>query len=920
MFPTFKQRLDTIRTRLRSIAPLVHAETHPLPSLEYRPEGASDWTPIPPNSYWGTWQTRFEMRGSFTVPRQWKPSERIALHLPIGAAEEFIHPEALVFIDDTPLAAVDMNHQLFILPRAFKSKGEHTLRLSGWTGLGGSLEGDLKQRLYMQQPALVLHNQHVSDFVTLARAAVQAVETLDENQPARYDLLAALEAAFAVISTVPPLSAERANIATAHEVLTKEIAASGAPHPLTLHSVGHAHIDTAWLWTTATTQGKVDRSFHTVLHLMDEYPEYIFGASQPQLYDWFRQAYPESFARLQQRVKEGRWELLSGQWIESDGNVTGAESLVRQFMLGRKFYVEHFGEKALSKILFLPDTFGFPASLPQIAAQAGMEYFFTIKLRWNEVNEFPYDTFWWQGLDGSRLLAHMSTVPWGGRIHEAATYNADPNPPSAMAAWLKLKNKRERDVLMAYGWGDGGGGPTRDMLDMIRALKEFPAIPQHRTSRAGDFYNLLKEKYGENAPTWKGELYLETHQGTLTSQNRIKRWNHDAEALIHDVEFLATFASLIDPAYRYPYVDLNCAWQIICLNQFHDILPGSSIPEVYVEAGQRVAQLMDLLNGLKHVALEAIAGQFDADLLAINTLDSSRHDLLSVPNAPAIRFAAADKAITPEQDVEGARLLQVDVPAFGVLPLHNTRGTRRVGKPVHVEPNVLDNAHLRAEFDDAGRITRLRDKLSDRELIPTGSKANQLAAYEDRPANFPAWNIDPTYTTPFAFAEAAEPPRVVEEGLLRSTIEFKLKLLGSTITQRVSLGNVSEYGSIPQYGGTDLLFDTEIDWQDRLVLLKAEFPVAVQPDQATYGIQWGHVKRPTGTNTSWDAAQWEVAHHGWFSLEDDRETVTLFDDGLYGSSVRDNVMALTLIKRGAGPTPMAMAVSGGCATGCRCTV
>ncbi|MCK6576528.1 MAG: glycosyl hydrolase-related protein [Anaerolineae bacterium] len=901
MFPTFKQRLDTLRTRLRTLTPLIHARTHPLAPLEYRPAGASRWTPIPPGSYWGTWQTPFEMRGGYALPQSWKTSERVALYLPIGSSAEFMHPEALILIDDAPLAAVDMNHQMFILPRACKGRGEHRLLLRGWTGLGGSLEGDFQQRLYMGQPALIIHDEAMSRFITLARTALETIETLDENQPAKYDLLTALEAAFAAVDSRHPMRATAASIPAAYERLRQGIAEAGAPHPLTLHAAGHAHIDTAWLWTTETTRGKVARTFHSVLHLMDEYPEYLFSASQPQLYEYFRQAHPESFARLQQRVKQGRWEPLGGMWIESDCNITGAESLVRQFILGRQFFRQYFGEDAASPVFFLPDAFGFPASLPQIAALAGMEYFFTIKLRWNEVNDFPHDTFWWQGIDGTRLLAHMSTVPWAGRVHEAATYNAEPRPAAALHAWIKLKDKRQRDVLMAYGWGDGGGGPNRDMLDSLRAMREFPALPRHQPSRVLDLFRRLKDKYGESAATWKGELYLETHQGTLSSQTRIKRWNHDCETLLHDAEFLAAYASLIDPDYHYPHGEFNWAWQIVCLHQFHDILPGSSINAVYLEAGPRVQQVMERISAVKRAALEVIAAQFDGDLLAINTISRPRHDLLALPKTPSSHYALADGGSLLEQDTEAGRLLEVDVPPLGVTPLKKVTRAKRAAKPVHAEPGVLENAHLRVEFDESGRITRLRDKTSQRELIPAGRAANRLAVYEDRPANYPAWNIDPTLGSPTAFAEMAEPPRVVESGALVGTLEFRLKAMGSSITQRVSLRSVSEYGSHLQYGGMDLLFETEIDWLDRFALLKAEFPLDIQADEADYGIQWGRVSRSTGTNTTWDAARWEVAHHGWISIADEGVSITLFDDGIYGSLVRDGVMALTLVKQGGWP-------------------
>lgn len=909
MFPTFKQRLDAIATRLRLIKPLIFDKRLVLKPFEYRPEGSDDWTTIPPNTYWGTWVTNFEMRGGFAIPDDWTLTDKIALHLPIGDARDFEHPEALVYIDGAPLAAVDRNHQILTLPEAFKGRGDRALTLRGWTGNGGTLDGDWRQRLNMGEIALVTLDEHMEEFIVLARTALEAVQNLDDLRPEKYDLLEALEAAFGALNTVHPLNVTRASAAGALAVLKAALAQSGAPHPLVLHSAGHAHIDTAWLWRTAQTRRKVERTFHSVLNLMEEFPEYIFVASQPQLYEWFRQMHPESFARIQERVREGRWEPLGGMWIESDCNITGAESLVRQFMLGRAFFREHFGADADTPIFFLPDAFGFPASLPQIAAGAGMKYFFTIKVRWSEVNEFPYDSFWWEGIDGTRLLTHMSTVPWAGRMDESATYNADPKPGAALAAWAKLKEKRQRDELMAYGWGDGGGGPTRDHIQSIRAMTAFPGLPQHQPSRAREFYELLERKYGESLHTWRGELYLETHQGTLTSQTRIKRAMHDAEALMHDAEFLAAYASLLDSGYAYPHDDFDWAWHVICLNQFHDILPGSSIDGVYVDAVAELGEVMERIGEVKDAALDAIAAQFDADSIVVNTLPVTRRSLVTLPTSGTSAAVFSDASSVPllDQATESGHLYQVEVGAFQAVPVRFGTAEPRAVKPLTAEPTLLENAYLRVEFDDLGSITRLRDKVTNSELIPSGALANQFIAYEDRPAHFDAWNIDPlvgALSRPIAYAEALEPPRVVEAGALRATIEFKLKILDSTITQRVSIGSVIDgtvAGSASDYQVT---FDVEIDWHERFALLKSAFPFALHANEAAYGVQWGQVKRPMHRNTTWDAAKWEVAHHRWINLREEYRGVTLIDNGIYASSVQDDAILLTLVKRASSVDPV----------------
>jgi alpha-mannosidase len=878
MFPTFKQRIDSLNTRLRLIAQHVVIDSEPLAPLELRLGDSTVWQPVPPGTYWGTWQTPFEMRGAYTIPPRFGARDALALLLPIGDSGDFEHPEALVYIDGVPVSGVDNKHGRITLGRAQRRRGKRTLRLVGWTGLGGSLDRDMRQKLYMGQPALAVIDRALEQFIALARTVSEAIAVLDDLRPEKYALLTALEEAFTILDTSPPFVGLRSTTASAHRHLDGALKAIGVPHPLTLHGVGHAHIDTAWLWTTAVTRGKVERTFHTALHLMDEYPGYVFAASQPQLYDWFRAAHPDSFARLTEQVKAKRWEPLGGMWVEPDLNVTGAESLVRQFMLGRRFFEGHFGADAETPVLWLPDTFGFPGSIPQLAVQAGMRWFFTIKMRWNEVNEFPHDTFWWQGIDGSRLLAHMSTVPWMGRLTDIATYNADPRPSSAVHAWVKQKDKRGRDVLLAYGWGDGGGGPTREMLDSMAVLKEFPAMPRHIQTRARDFYTLLEKREGVSAPTWDGEMLLETHQGTLTSQARIKRLNRAAEKRLHTLEFLAAFASVHVPGSTYPRAVIDAAWETVCLHQFHDILPGSSIDAVYEDAERDFAALFNTLDAATAAVRAALSRHFGGTIL-INLVDARRTESLMLTGT-------------------GERV-RVALDGFSMArPVHTPTEDR-----VMATPFTLENAHIRAVFDMSGELNSLFDKVAQRELIAPSGGGGALVAYEDRPAMFDAWNIDaPLLMQPIARLEGDSAPEVVESEGSRATLRFDRRILGSDVSMHITL----------EAGSPRLMYETTIDWQQAYVLLRAEFPLNIHARTADHGIQWGHVTRPTHSNTTWDAAQYETPHHGWIAVRDGAYGVLLLDDGIYGGSVRQgrtedgavvNTVALTLIKRASTPAP-----------------
>ena len=403
-------------------------------------------------------------------------------------------------------------------------------------------------RLVMRPCAVVQIDQPARDFVITARVALNAAVSLDANAPARGALLNALDAAFKILDMREPFGdAFYASVAPAHAALQAGIAVAGPPLDVKLTATGHAHIDVAWLWTLDQTRRKAGRTFHNVLRLMEQFPDYHFTQSQPQLYEYIRNDYPALFEGIKARVAEGRWEPIGGMWVEADCNLSGPESLARQFLLGRSFFRQHFGPDAESPVLWLPDVFGYAWALPQLIKQAGLDYFFTIKIGWNQYNHLPYDSFWWQGLDGTRVLTHFSTTTDAdGQV--MSTYNAQARPEDVLRTWTHFQQKELQDeVFMAFGYGDGGGGPTREMIENLDALAAFPGMPQVRQRDAGDFFRDLERDAGPNLPVWDGELYLELHRGTYTTQSRNKRANRRSEFLLHDAEFLAAFASQLDP-------------------------------------------------------------------------------------------------------------------------------------------------------------------------------------------------------------------------------------------------------------------------------------------------------------------------------------------------------------------------------------
>lgn len=861
---------DKIKSRLELIKPLIYRHKHPIDPFYYQELETADtpppfhapddtWQTIAPSTYWGHIQRNFVMKTRFSVPKEY--SGTIEFYLPMGNSQDFAHPEALMVIDGTPFATVDRFHQEVRVPAHYCDGAEHDLHLHGWTGFWNWQGTDAQ--LLMRQCYVVQVDQPLRDFWVLANSAVRLLPRLDANSTAKQDLLTALDKAFMALDTREPFAEAFYNsVPQALAILTEQLAHAGKPMDVTVHSVGHAHIDVAWLWTLGQTRRKAARTFYTVDHLMSQYPDYRFTQSQPQLYEYIRQDYPELLDIIKKRVQEGKWELIGGMWVEADCNVSGSESLARQFLLGRQFFAEHFGKDQDSPVLWLPDVFGYSAQLPQLIKQAGLQYFFTIKIGWSQYNKLPYDSFWWQGLDGTKVLTHFSTTPENPDAEYASTYNAPAEPESPFMTWQRFKQKdTQRDLLMVYGWGDGGGGPTRDMLENITALHHFPSSPRTSFSKAGDFFRLLEERVGTQLPTWNGELYLEYHRGTYTTQARNKRANRKSEILLHRAEFLASYASILDKNYTYPHEAFTQAWRIVCLNQFHDIIPGSSIGEVYVESLQQYAQVEQLANTAIDGALAVIKQHISGETLLVN---SAPFDYVY----PSSDARVAEYAI---------RALPTDLPS----------------RPsVSASPTHLENTSRRIELNADGDITRIYDKNTQREILPDGAIANQFQAYEDRPIAWDAWDIDVFYQDRRWLADPATHIEVIQKNGL-DALKITRRIMNSTYIQVISLDD-------------DLIvFDTEMDWQETHILLKVAFPVTILSPKATYEVQWGHVERPTHWNTSWDWAKFETVGHKWVNLSEGNYSVSLLNDCKYGHDIRDNVIRLTLLKSPTFPDPTA---------------
>lgn len=914
--------MEKISARLQFLSEAaIYRRTKPLTPFKFRAGSQplvgidvddGDWEIIEAGSYWGELRQDFTLRTRFAVPGDWK--QPVALSLPLGVSKSlealsFLYgPEALAYLDGVAYQGVDPNHQELLLPDHVLDGEEHLLALHGWAGIKD-------ERYEMGLPRLVQIDQPTREFVTTAGTALEVAKQLPENNPARVNLLNALDAAFLLLDLREPLGAAfYESVHAAHRGLRQGIAHAGPPMDVVVSGVGHAHIDVAWLWPLSQTRQKVARTFSTALRLMEQYPEFKFTQSQPQLYQYIADDHPEIMAQIKERAAEGRWETIGGMWVEADCNLTGAEALARQFLLGRRYFLETFGVRE-SPVLWLPDVFGYAWQLPQLIQQAGLSYFVTAKLSWNQYNRVPYDQFWWQGLDGTSILTYFITTSkpgWWG-----ATYSADLSPEEISATWDGSQQKElSNEFMIAYGHGDGGGGPTRAMLDASREMAAHPGLPKVRLSTAIDFMEALERQAGAKLPTWNGELYLELHRGAYTSQARNKRENRKCEFLLHDAEFLAAWASLIG-YFAYPHEELRRAWELLCLNQFHDIIPGSSIQQVYVDSLRDYEEIRRIGEQIREHALLALDRTLPTtSALAIyNPTSFPRSEVIEVSGgwltADTVVATMDGTALMAQRTIGGLIVKCPVVPPYGVLALRLTSGEMPatdnqfyvggiMGAPKDNDASamcsiVLENALLRAEFDQSGDIVRLFDKRANREVLPAGERANQWQLFEDRPLDWEAWDIDIFYDEKMWLADPADSIEVVEKGPLRACLEITRRVFNSDIVQRVYM-----YADSARID-----FDTKINWQERRLLLKVAFPVDVLSPRATYEIQWGNVERPTHSNTSWDWARFESCAHKWVDLSEGDYGVSLLNDCKYGYDIAGNVLRLTALKGAMFPDPEA---------------
>ncbi|MDB6133823.1 MAG: alpha-mannosidase [Verrucomicrobiales bacterium] len=906
-----EQRIEFAEARF--ILPLLHPERRPLAVSRWEAPGepvthgeavAQTFEPVEEGAAWGReWGTAwFRFQGQ--IPAEWAGKEVVALVDLSFEDEEGFGREGQVWMAGKPVIAVSRRRTA--VPLANPAVGGEPVDFyieasanpaAEWHWDSG-VRRDPDERLFrLREARLALADAEVFAFLMDFRVCRETMLELPADSARRARLERGLDQACRLME-----AGSRDWIPAARARLAPLLACRNGDTVHRITATGHAHIDTAWCWPLRETIRKCARTFSTALAYMDLYPDYRFSASQPVQYLWMKEHYPHIFEGVRRAVARGQWEVNGSMWVEPDCNVPSGESLVRQLVHGMDFFQREFG--VTTRDLWLPDVFGYSAALPQILRKAGVDRFLTQKISWNDTNRFPHHTFFWEGIDGTRIFSHFPPVD---------TYNARVSAKELLRAERQFAQKdRASRSLMPFGYGDGGGGPTMEMIERIRRCQNFEGLPVVEMGTVAGFFDAA-EKDIEDAPVWSGELYLELHRGTYTSQAHNKFMNRRCELLLRDAELLDAVTGLLapgddlltsDPAPERTVWDVDAhgpakegsitakaldrAWKLVLLNQFHDILPGSSIGRVYQDSRRDYEVVERIALAVRGAALERLVaggghGQSGAGSqpeeksghwTVFNTLAQDRTEVIILPDG-------------------GHR--QVTVPSCGYAVVETGAAPSAAGEVTLTENAagwILANDLLRVELATDGTLTSVRDlEAGGREVL--SGPGNELHLLRDYPNRWNAWDIEASAMEDFEVVGRGAEIRVLESGPLLAALEIVRSFGASKVTQRLVL----------RAGGRRVDFETTVDWRERHRVLKVSFPLQVRTDHAICEIQNGHVSRAVHRNTSWDAARFEIPVQQWISLNESGYGVALLNNGIFGCDVEHSRVRLTLLKAGSAPDP-----------------
>uniref|UniRef100_A0A4W6DHV0 Alpha-mannosidase 2C1 n=1 Tax=Lates calcarifer TaxID=8187 RepID=A0A4W6DHV0_LATCA len=788
----------------------------------------------------GRWWTCW-FKVTLKIPESWRGKEVHLLWESDG--------EAMVWRDGQPVQGLTKEGEKtsYILSDCLKDEEPHSDTLyveMACNGLFGAGQGsmiaapDPNKKFSLQRAELVVFNRNVRELLTDFEMLIDIVKELGEGEQRGYQALFTVNE---MVNLCDP--ANSSSFSKVHNLAQKFFNQRNGESQHTVHAMGHCHIDSAWLWPYEETIRKCGRSWVTVIRLMERNPEFVFTCSQAQQFQWVKSWYPGLFSQIQHYVKKGQFIPVGGTWVEMDGNLPSGESMVRQFLEGQRFFNQEFGVHC--KEFWLPDTFGYSAQLPQIMQSCGISNFLTQKLSWNLVNTFPHNTFFWEGLDGSKVLTHFppgNSYEMKGKIEDLVR---------------TVKNNKDKGranhSAALFGFGDGGGGPTQLMLDRLRRVQDTDGLPKVQTSSPDQLFSRLQSDSALLC-TWSGELFLELHNGTYTTQAQIKRGNRQCETLLHDVEIASSLALCQDRTFKYPVKKLQELWRLLLLNQFHDVIPGSCIEMVVEDALRYYEDIRTDGTALLHDAFGALGSKGNSAGV-FNSLPWERHEVIETKHG-------------------------FGKPYLDTLDTYNNY--------VADGTILMENGILRTVVNKDGTLASLCLINANREAIYDGCHGNQFVMFDDVPLYWDAWDVmDYHLQTRKPVLEVVQPAHVVSSGGLRGSVDFTLRISDkSTVTQEIIMDAMCPY----------IKFNTEVKWAESHRLLKVEFPVRVHSPNATYEIQFGHLQRPTHRNTSWDWARFEVWGHKWADLSEHNFGVALLNDCKYGYSVHKNTMTLSLLR------------------------
>jgi len=704
-----------------------------------------------------------------------------------------------------------------------------------------------------------------------ARILLGLVKKLEEHSVRRHRIIQALN------NSINVFKSSRENTKKARECLQDQLSKPAASSDLTVSAIGHAHIDTGWLWPVKETVRKCARTFATQLDIIKRYPDYIFGASQPQHYQFMKDKYPDIYQKIKKAVKSGNWEVQGGMWVEADCNLISGESMVRQFLHGKNFFKDEFDIEVDN--LWLPDVFGYSAAMPQILKKAGVNYFLTQKISWSQFNDFPHQTFNWRGIDGTEVLTHFPPEN---------TYNSELDSEYLLPAQSSFKEKDKLDEFISlFGVGDGGGGPKPENIELGRRMANLENAPKVHFDTAKNFFDRLNS-HKDKLETWVGELYLELHRGTLTTHGLVKRQNRKLENKLRNVEMLWSCISMD----KYPSELLDELWKKVLLNQFHDIIPGSSINLVYQTTHKEYLEVHagcdDLIEKASHLLFQK---EEDSFVLA-NTLSYRWKGVVELP-LNFTGFSILDEVgnRVPVQKTNHGYAIEVNLDPLSFNSFKkNDPAKFDLELPSEL---ILENDLIKYEFNKDGQIVSAFDKEINQEVM--ADEGNIFSLYEDIPNNWDAWDIDFFYRDALIEVASAKDINLISSGEILKQLRVNLLIGNSKIQQIISLEKDSKR----------LDFKTKVNWNESHKMLRVHFPVNVLSDHATFDIQYGYVKRNTHQNTSWDKAKFEVVGHKYADLSDHDYGVALLNDCKYGYMVLDNILDLNLLRSPSNPDPEA---------------